>query len=222
MAREKTFLDTTVIVAKTIELIDSAGYDHFTTRRLAGALGISVMTLYNYYDNREAILRDAVLSCFELLWVGLPEKLEPYFEGKRGSPLRAFMVLGEHLRCFAESRPRLYSFLFGADLMPLQRDKSIAERYGYPFRRIGPLIEDRGKIEEIHNRVFLFEVLSNSLVLNALRGRGDLSEEIFMRLLADAYEGLLAPYEALVIAHGDAPAASNGFEAYPEAGVEAE
>lgn len=198
MAREKAFLNTKVIIDNAVALIETDGFDHFTTRRLAGALGTSVMTLYNYYENREAILRDAVLACFELLWEGLPTRLEPYFEGRNGSPLRAFLALGEHLREFAERRPRLYTFLFGTDLMPLQRDYRIAERYGYTFRRIRPLVADPSKIEELHRHVFLFELLANNLVLNALRGRGDLNEELFMKLLAEAYASLLAPYETQV------------------------
>ena len=198
MAREKAFLDTKIIIDKAICLIENEGFEHFTTRKLSVALGTSVMTLYNYFENRKAILREAILAAFELLWEGLPERLEPYFEGKNGSPLRAFLAIGDHLRDFAKKRPRLYVFLFRANIVPFQREERIVERYSYTFRRVLPFLTDSAKANELHRRVFLFEILANNLVLNALQGRGNLNEKIITELIAEAYDGLLSPYEAIV------------------------
>ena len=198
MAREKAFLDTKIIIDKTICLIENEGFEHFTTRKLSIALGTSVMTLYNYFENREAILREAILAAFELLWEGLPEQLEPYFEGEKGSPLRAFLAIGDHLRDFAKKRPQLYVFLFRANVAPLQRDARIIDRYNYTFRHVLPFITDPAKVNELHRRIFLFEILANNLVLNTLQGRGNLDEKITDELIAEAYDGLLSPYEAIV------------------------
>ena len=198
MPREKAFLDTRVIIDKTIELIEAEGYERFSTRRLAAALGSSVMTLYNYYENREAILREALLGCFENLLAGIEARLEPYLSGERGSPLRAYVALGELLRAFSLERPRIYAFLFEANLVPLRTDPRIAAVYGYTYGRIEALLRDPARSGELHDRIYLFQVLMNSLVKNAARGRGGIDPARFEALLAEAYSALVAPYEGLV------------------------
>jgi len=198
MAREKAFLDKKIIIDRAIYLIENEGFEHFTTRRLSVALGTSVMTLYNYFENRETILREAILAAFELLWEGLPEQLEPYFDGKKGSPLRAFLAISDHLRDFAKKRPQLYMFLFRANLTPLQSDAKVIDHYNYTFRHVLPFITDPAKVNELHRRIFLFELLANNLVLNALQGRGNLDEKSAAELIGEAYDGLLSPYEAIV------------------------
>ncbi len=198
MPREKAFLDTRVIIDKTIELIEAEGYERFSTRRLAAALGSSVMTLYNYYENREAILREALLGCFENLLAGIEARLEPYLSGERGSPLRAYAALGELLRAFSLERPRIYAFLFEANLVPIRSDPRIAAVYGYTYGRIEALLRDPARSGELHDRIYLFQVLMNSLVKNAARGRGGIDQARFEALLAEAYSALLAPYEGLV------------------------
>ena len=198
MPREKAFLDARVIVDKTIELIEAEGYERFSTRRLAAALGSSVMTLYNYYENREAILREALLDCFESLLAGIEARLEPYLSGERGSPLRAYVALGELLRAFSLERPGIYAFLFEANLVPIRSDPRIAAVNGYIYGRIEALVLDPARSGELHDRAYLFQVLMNSLVKNAARGRGGIDQARFEALLAEAYAALLAPYEGLV------------------------
>jgi len=198
MAREKAFLDEKIIAAKAVELIDDEGFERFSTRRLALALGTSVMTLYNYYPSKDAILRDAVLRAFDLLLKEMPGHIEPYLAGECGSPLRVFKFLGSYLEDFAVRKPNLYSFLFRSDLMPLQRDERVATCYEYIFRRISRFVTVPEKKDELHDHIYLFEILENSLVQNAHRGRGDLTPEMLNRLLGEAYDSLLRPYESCV------------------------
>ncbi len=52
MSRERFFEDEHRIVDAAISLICEIGYDKFSTRRLAARLGVSPMTLYNYFQQR--------------------------------------------------------------------------------------------------------------------------------------------------------------------------
>ncbi len=198
MAREKAFIDKMVIIERAVSLIEREGYEAFSTRRLSAALGISVMTLYNYYDNREAILREATLVASDRVWGKLPDLLEPYFAGEFGSPLRAYLAFAEYLRSFMAENPRLYAFLFDANLFNLQRDEKLIARYASIFARTAPLVTDPGRLDELHRRIYLFEVLANSLVRNLSHQRSELTAERFRALVEDAYAALLAPYEPLV------------------------
>ena len=198
MGRTKKIVDKSVVLEASLDLIESEGIEAFSTRRLAARLRISAMTLYNYYENREAILREALLGCFENLLAGIEARLEPYLSGERGSPLRAYVALGELLRAFSLERPRIYAFLFEANLVPLRTDPRIAAVYGYTYGRIEALLRDPARSGELHDRIYLFQVLMNSLVKNAARGRGGIDPARFEALLAEAYSALLAPYEGLV------------------------
>ena len=62
MGRGKKIVDIDLVVQEAIALIEEGGVEEFSTRRLAARLGISAMTLYNYYENRGAILRGALLK----------------------------------------------------------------------------------------------------------------------------------------------------------------
>lgn len=61
--------------------------------------------------------------------------------------------------------------------MPLQNDPLVASRYGYTYNRIERLKKGRSRIDKIHDHIFLFEVLLNSLIKNAVRGRGGVTGE---------------------------------------------
>ena len=55
VGRGKKIVDIELVVDEAVALIEEGGVEAFSTRRLASRLGISAMTLYNYYENRGAI-----------------------------------------------------------------------------------------------------------------------------------------------------------------------
>lgn len=209
MSREKAFLDKQVIIDEALRQVESDGFAAFSTRRLAGGLGSSVMTLYNYYENRDAIVRDTIIAAFGILWIGLPERLEPYFSGYQGSPLRVYMAVGEWLREFAEKRPRLYEFLFDSDTRSFLMDSGVGASYRQVFDRLKPLVTDRRRIEELHDQAYLFLVLVNALILSNLK-RVSIDEGRYKRLLGSAYDSLLSRFEPLVPPPAPPPPSSRG------------
>ncbi len=197
MGRGKKIVDTRVVVDAAVALIEARGYEEFSTRRLAAKLRISAMTLYNYYENREAILRDVVLRALSIFREGLPEKIEAC-HGADGYPLRAYMALAEHLLDFALARPNLYRFLFWADLGATTRREGSGlgsrEFFSSLVRKEG----DRKELESIEDNAYLFEVLINALAMNVVASGSTLSAERYRDLAATGYALLLGCREKMV------------------------
>lgn len=202
MSRERTFLDPGVIIDAALCLIETDGFERMRTRQIASLLGVSVMTLYNYFDNRDAILKAAILRGFSLLKEGFPEKIHPYLHDSDKNPLQLFKVVADHLLQFGLSRPRLFEFLFQADLQPHQNDPRVAEVYGYSYGFVRERIRDPSREDEIHRKVYVYEVLMGGLVRNVIKGRGNMTPERYRILMSETYDSLLRPLEYLVQAGG--------------------
>jgi len=68
MSRERLFADKKDIINAAIELLSDKGYESFSTRSLAARLGVSPMTLYNYFSNREEIIQAAIEAAYERIF----------------------------------------------------------------------------------------------------------------------------------------------------------
>jgi AcrR family transcriptional regulator len=55
------------IVAVALELINSAGYEALSMRKLAARLGIAAKTIYNYYENKDELYLDIVIDGYRRL-----------------------------------------------------------------------------------------------------------------------------------------------------------
>jgi len=188
VGRGKKIVDIELVVDEAVALIEEGGVGEFSTRRLASRLGISAMTLYNYYENRGAIIREALAKGMGLLWEGLPAKVEDW-RAKGGSRLGAYRVLAEHLLAFAVARPQLCRFILteGAGGDWIAKDGRIE-------RICGP--ESSGEDAEsavIRRDIYLFELLAFALALKVLGG-GETAER-FTELVGAGYELLLARHD---------------------------
>jgi AcrR family transcriptional regulator len=186
VGRGKKIVDIELVVDEAVALIEEGGVEEFSTRRLASRLGISAMTLYNYYENRGAIVRGALRRGFALLWEGLADEVESWRKGG-GSPLGAYHVLADHLLAFAVARPRLCRFVLteGASEDWNARD-------AYIERICGAGQGDQP--EGLRRDIYLFELLIFSLALKVIWA-GE-SIERFRELAGEGYERLIADHEA--------------------------
>jgi len=189
MGRGKKIVDIELVVDEAVALIEEGGVGEFSTRRLASRLGISAMTLYNYYENRGAIIKEALGKGLGLLWEGLAEEVSAW-RAKGGNPLGAYRVLADHLLAFAVARPRLCRFILtesaGGDWLAKDgRIEEICDSGG----RGG---EERQ--EAIRRDIYLFELIAFALTLKVIGG-GETPER-FGLLVGEGYELLLARHEA--------------------------
>ena len=148
------------------------------------------MTLYNYYENRGAIIKEALSKSLGLLWEGLPAEVAAWRE-KGGSPLGAYHVLAEHLLSFAIARPLLCRFILteDADGDWIARNEQIEKICG---------LESYGAAEDsttVRRDAYLFELLAFAVALKVIGG-GETPER-FGELVGEAYKLLLARHERL-------------------------
>ena len=188
MGRGKKIVDIELVVDEAIALIEEGGVEEFSTRRLASRLGISAMTLYNYYENRGAILRETLKRGVGLLWDGLSAEVAAWRSGG-GSPVGAYRVLADHLLGFAKARPRLCRFVLtecaGDDWSVL--DSHIEKACGNSDLGVRP--------EELRRDIYLFELVIFALALKVISG-GETPER-FIELADEGYGLLLKRHEAV-------------------------
>ncbi len=194
MGRSKKIVDTELIVDKALDLIRNSGFDQFSTRKLAAELNISAMTLYNYFENKDAILLRVIIKGFDVFWSGIPYDLEGY--GRiHGNPLKVYSLLSEYLVEFGRTQPNLYSFLFNSNLTHLQTAPEIYTRYASVFLFVKNYAVPGTDLELIHSDLYMFQVLANALVLYTISGRISMNPDIFRRSITRAYELYIQPHE---------------------------
>lgn len=195
MGRSKKIVDNSLIVDKALELIERNGYDSFSTRKLAAELGISAMTLYNYFDNRDAIVSRAILKGYDIFWADVPEDLHHYTSRSR-RPLQVYKMLAEYLFGFGTTHPSLYAFLFNTQLASLKNDPEVLRRYSSAFRYVSEYALPGTDLDRVHGDLYLFQVLSNALVLNTIRNRSGMTADKFRMFVDRAYALIVEPHEA--------------------------
>jgi AcrR family transcriptional regulator len=191
VGRGKKIVDIELVVEEAVALIEEGGVEEFSTRRLASRLGISAMTLYNYYENRGAIIQGALGRGLGHLWEGLPAEVSRW-RSTGGHPLGAYRVLADHLLAFAKARPRLCRFVLteGASGDWNARDHQIESICGPVGGGSWP--------EALRRDIYLFELLVFALALKVIGG-GE-TEERFRELSAEGYERLIGRHEGPAIA----------------------
>lgn len=195
MSRERFFDDPGVITEEAFNLIAEAGYENFSIRKVASRLGVSPMTLYNYFPNLEALLKATVVYAFNHVLMTMQAELGCYFDHSGKCPLRVFPAIGYQLLDLMQRQPNVYKFLFMTDLKPFYNDKTILNRYEFAFRKTAEHLLDPSKEQELHQHVYLFEVLINALVRSIFMRRAPVNEENFRLYVELAYDRLLKPFE---------------------------
>jgi AcrR family transcriptional regulator len=190
VGRGKKIVDIELVVDEAVALIEEGGVEEFSTRRLASRLGISAMTLYNYYENRGAIVRGALKRGFALLWEGLSDEVETW-RAAGGSSLGAYRVLADHLIAFAVARPRLCRFILTEGASD---DWSSPD--GYIERICGAGLGERS--EALKRDIYLFELVVFSLALKVIIAGETI--ESFRELMTEGYDRLIRGYETPVLA----------------------
>jgi AcrR family transcriptional regulator len=192
VGRGKKIVDIGLVVEEAIALIEEGGVEEFSTRRLASRLGISAMTLYNYYENREAILKGVLLKGLELLWEGLDREVAAW-RSQGGGPLGAYRILADHLLTFAQARPWLCRFILTESAgVDWSADDSQIERI-FTLEADGAAIR---RPERLRRDIYLFELLAFALALKVIGG-GE-SAERYRELVSEGYELLIGRNESVV------------------------
>jgi len=194
MSRERFFEDEHRIIDAAIDLICEVGYEKFSTRKLAARLGVSPMTLYNYFSNKEEIVRVSVKVAYEKTFGAIRNDLKEYFEKESSCPLLAYVEIGRKLLVFSKQYPQIYSLVF-VNFAPFSDLSPFIECYEYTFQNVLEQLVDKEIEKELRRHIYLFQVLVAALVHNIHLGWGSADESAFEVDLLLAYEKLLKPFE---------------------------
>jgi AcrR family transcriptional regulator len=189
MGRDRKIEDISVITDTAMKILENSGVENLSARKLTSQLRISPMTLYNYVENRDALLKLLLKRGFEELWSGLREKLE--FYSTTDNPLRMYITLADHMLQFGRLRPNLYRFLFSSDIARLLSDETLANEYRSISQTLLPRIQDILKEREILDDIYMFQLLINALILGVIDKKVGMPAERFHALVQRAYDSLL-------------------------------
>ncbi|HRY55414.1 MAG TPA: TetR/AcrR family transcriptional regulator [Spirochaetia bacterium] len=199
MGRGKKIDDVAVVVDAAIKLIEEGGIEEFSTRRLAAALHISAMTLYNYFTDREAILKKVAIRCLNEFTAETEGEIgAARARGEAANPVQALRLLARRLFELGMARPKLYLFLFDSSMGGVREDPEVSREYGYFAQAAAGALRDGSLSEELRKDALLFELLANSLVVGSIRWPGSIDRGSCLALVDRAYERILARYESLV------------------------
>lgn len=199
MSRERCFEDENRIIDAAISLICETGYEQFSTRRLASRLGISPMTLYNYFSNKEEIVKVTIAAAHERVLRSMQSELRQHFGSESQCPLRGFIEMGRVLLRYSKRCPKMYALVFMMNSTPPLDEAKLRDLYGYGFSKVAERLKDRDITEELHQYIYLFEILVSALVRNIFNKNGPTDEETFETNLIIAYEKLLKPFEKYIM-----------------------
>lgn len=188
MAREKIFVDPSVIVDTAFDMINSLGISAFSTRKLANELDISPMTLYNYMQNKDDIIAEVYIRGLKILKQRVEEIAADSLDLKH-DPLSIYKVLADVAYDFASENKNVYFMIFNMKACEFQNVDEVRKLYSSAFIMIKDFIP-KEKLEEVHEEIFMFEILMNGLI-NQQLVRGDVMNRTkYDRYIAAAMEKL--------------------------------
>lgn len=94
------------ILVHACDLFLRDGFEGFSMRKLARAVGVTAPALYRYYDSKEELLHDILSEAYRRLRHHLYDSLEG------ATPSERFRMAGEGYLTFAIENPRLYNAIF--------------------------------------------------------------------------------------------------------------
>jgi AcrR family transcriptional regulator len=192
MGRERAIADAGEIVQAAFDLIDEAGYDHFSTRRLASRLGVSHMTLYNYLD-RDEILKRVIEQGF----ARFNERFLPLAQERLsgcGAATCVLRIIADQLVEFARDHKHIYRFMFQASPGELTRDPRISKLYLSGVDLVKQALP--AELEpQLRTDAYLFFVLVNGLILAWLDSRHGMTLDQCREHIERGHELILSGYE---------------------------
>jgi AcrR family transcriptional regulator len=191
MGRERIITDTSLLAGTAFKIIDEVGFGNFSARKLAGVLGISHMTVYNYMD-REELLNQVVIQAFSIMNGNIMPHVEECKTEHR-DPNRIFSVIADELLVFAKTHQNIYKFVFLERIGAARDDPRLRALYMSGMEWVRDAIP-ADRFDSMYNDVYLFLVLINGLVLAYLNRQNDAAEAMCRNNMARAFKLILGHY----------------------------
>ncbi len=191
MPRKKVIIEPRLIIETAFELIDREGFTRFSSRNLASKLGVSHMTIYNYFS-REEILHAAIDHGFQILHNDMDSRIQAHIES-RAHAVEIYKIAAESMLVFAGQHKHIYRFMFGKELKGNQLPAEISSRYQGMEKIMKPLLSE-DIYSDFRKDSSLFLRLINSIILTYIDGGYEKTEESCREDIARSFDKLLGCY----------------------------
>ncbi len=194
MARDRIFIDNEKIIDTAYDLISEVGYWKFSTRKLAEALNVSPMTLYNYVENKDEIILRVFLKGMRNLFDRMQERSQHMWHVIERDPYYLYKILSEVFLDFAKHNSHMYTLLFNIPGIDVKNNQEIVRLYSAAYDMIHHLIPE-SKRDQARKEILMFLVLMNGLVNRCLRNVPGFTEELYHSLIDEAMAKLFSPLD---------------------------
>jgi AcrR family transcriptional regulator len=106
------------------EIIVKEGIERLTIRKIASAIDYSIPTVYEYFTNKEALLKE-----LQREWLKKMQEIVQQIYAKEEDPRAALRKISETYFAFAQERPAFYRAVMGMDSGCMDDNKDFPEIY---------------------------------------------------------------------------------------------
>jgi AcrR family transcriptional regulator len=190
--REQEELRQSILEAAR-EIARAEGWRNVTMRKIAERIEYSHPAIYDYFENKEVLLRELVHEGFRLLEATLRAA-----QNETRDPVETLRLIGRAYLTFAWNYPELYRVMYGLDGVAFTSEthgegQQIEDVVVEAVRR---LLEVRGwPVQHLAEKVNILWSTAHGLVTLVIADRITGGQEQAMRLLDLAIQGSLLAWE---------------------------
>lgn len=188
MARNKIISDKNQIIDTALRLIDEEGIEAASMRRLSKELGVSSMTLYNYVQNSEDVLREILIRSFNSLYEQMYTLLSAMPNGKKIGIQAYAKAYAMAMYAFSSEHGDIAAYLVGRGSTIFRDDAELRHFYD-PFD-IFYLGDDKTENCRLKKCCRLFECTLSSLITEHTIGAKRIQPADFEELIDLLIAGL--------------------------------
>ncbi|MEH6682607.1 MAG: TetR/AcrR family transcriptional regulator [Sediminicola sp.] len=175
------------ILSAACQIVKEDGWQGLSLRKIADAIEYTAPIIYEYFDNKEAILKELTIQGYRLLNKELIKAKDSSTD-----PAQQLEAMWLAYWKFAFSNKETYQLMFGVEMTTCQMGLCPEEET--PYKLFTPLMKtlmkDKGKDEDILcQKYYTYYSVVHGLISINLVGSG-LSDEINQQILKDAITGI--------------------------------
>lgn len=176
------------------DIVDREGWQALSIRKIAEAIEYSVPVIYDYFENKEAILHEFTLRGFRKLNEQLRDAKEQFADPGLQLEALAFAYWR-----FAFDNKEYYQLMFGVGLPTCETVQRVPEINSMTELIISPVKDlmklNANKEADAQLKFHTFWSMLHGLVSINMTGKGNNREEINMMVLKDFLQGFLSGFK---------------------------
>lgn len=169
MSRTKILNDKNQIIDAAFQIMDEEGESALSIRRIAKAVGVSSMTIYNYVQNIEEIKHEIVIRCFHMLYAQIYKDMSNTMEHQESGLVLYAKIYAKELFDFATEHRWVCQYLNGAAYLVFHDDPELRPFYD-PFSPFLRFKEENTQEHELRMSCQMFESALRAMIMEYTSG----------------------------------------------------